>query len=258
MDIEATNYDVSADDQCPKCCTYPKLSVQVFHYVVSPRKPDSLFTMRYATKYQGLLDSNQFFFLDRGRFFISDVKLIRESGEAVGIKDSVLLPRYAGDSIRLENNFSKHDRDILQAASLGTVRTEGLFVGVKFTVGIPQSVLDEVAIDSITSGPLSVRNDTLSHDSLTGIIPIRFILRPDTLDNTPKLDFQFKAPYEISLPFAQPVAIERGYNIKLALGLNYSKLLENVDFQHDSEATIRAKIDSQLTNAFSIVSFKVE
>jgi hypothetical protein len=258
LDIEATNYDVSADDQCPKCCTYPKLSVQVLHYIVSPKKPDSLFAMRYATKYQGLLDSNEFFFLDRGRFFISNLKLVRQSGEEVGVRDSVLLPRTVGDSIRVENNFSKHDRDILQAASLGTVRTEGLFVGVKFTIGIPQLLLDEVAIDSINSGALFVRNDTLSHDSLTGVIPVRFMLRPDTLDNTPKLDFQFKEPYEISLPFAQPVAIERGYNIKVVLGLNYSVLLENVDFKNDNEATIRAKIDSQLTNAFSIVSIKVE
>lgn len=258
LNIEATNYDVSADDMCPKCCTFPKLSVLVLHYVVSPSRPDSVFAVKYATKYQGLLDSNQFFFLDRGRFFISNVKLIRSSGEEVGVKDSVLLPRIIGDSISLENNFSKHDRDILQAASLGTVRTEGMFSGVKFTLGVPQIVLDEVQIDSIKSGALFVRSDTLSYDSLTGIIPTRFIIRPDTLADTPKIDFRFKEPREITLPFAQPVAIERGFNIKLVLGFNYSILLQDVDFRNDDAATIRAKIDSQLTNAFSIVSFKLE
>ena len=258
LDIEATNYDVSADDMCPKCCTYPKLSVQVLHYVVSPANPDSVFTMKYATKYQGLLDSNQFFFLDRGRFFISNVKLIRDSGEEVGVKDSVLLPRIFGDSILVENNFSKHDRDILQAASLGIVRTVGMFSGVKFTLGVPQIVLDEVQVDSIKTGALFVRNDTLSYDSLTGIIPTRFILRPDTLADMPKIDFRFKEPREITLLFAQPVVIERGFNIKLVLGFNYSILLKDVDFKNDDAAIIRTKIDSQLTNAFSIVSFKLE
>lgn len=258
LDIEAANYDVSADNQCKACCQYPKLSVQVQHYVVSPLNPDSLFTMRYATMYQGLLDSNQFYTWERGRFFISDVKLVRVSGEEVGVQDTVILPRIQGDSVTVENNFSKHDRDIIQAATIGTMRTTGMFSAVKFTVGVPQFVLDEILVDSITSGALSVRSDTIVFDSLTGIIPMRFILKPDTLIDTQPFDFQLKTPKQISLSFAQPVSIERGYNIKLVLGLNYSKLLENVDFKLDSKAVIQSKIDSQLTNAFSIVSFKVE
>jgi hypothetical protein len=52
--------------------------------------------------------------------------------------------------------------------------------------------------------------------------------------------------------------VERGFNIKLVLGFNYSILLKEVDFKNDDAATIRTKIDSQLTNAFSIVSFKLE
>lgn len=258
LDIEASNYDVSADDQCKECCQYPKFSVQLQHYIVSPARLDSLFTMRYATKYQGLLDSNQFYTWERGRFFISDVKLVRVSGEEVGVQDSIILPKKQGDSVTVENNFSKHDRDLIQAATIGTMRTTGMFSGVKFTVGVPQYVLDEILVDSIKTSALTVRSDTIVFDSLTGIIPMRFMLKPDTLADTQLLDFQIKAPRQISLAFSQPVNVERGYNIKLVLGINYSKLLETVDFKHDTKSEIQAKIDNQLTNAFSIVSFKVE
>ncbi|MBI1227263.1 MAG: hypothetical protein GC192_18670 [Bacteroidetes bacterium] len=259
LDLDATNYDASADDQCPTCCKYPKLSLQVQHYVTPPSMPDTSYSMKYATKYQSTFDTNDFFFIDRGRFFISDVKLVRTTGEEVGVMDSVWLPTKTADSIFLENNFSKHDRDIFQAATLGTVRTVGMFSRVKFTLGLPQIVLDTVPIDSVKTGnALAVKNDTLSYDSLTGIIPNHLIFRPDTLDDTVPIDFRFYVPKQLSLDFAQPVSVERGFNIKLVIRLDYTALFRDVDFKHDTPDMMRTKIDSQLTNGFSVVSIKLE
>jgi hypothetical protein len=259
LDLEATNYDVSADDQCPDCCKFPTLSLQVQHLVSLPTLPDSLFSMKYATGYQSAYDTNDLFLIDRGRFFISDLKLVRPTGEEVGVLDSVWLPTNNGDSILVENNFSKHDRDIFQAATLGTVRTVGLFSGVKFTLGVSQKVLDEVQIDSVSTGnALAVKSDTLSYDSITGIIPNRLIVSRIIMGDTIANDFRFYEPREISLDFSQPVSIERGFNVKLVLGLNYSFLFQDIDFGNDTSDVIRAKIDSQLTNAFYIVSLKLE
>ncbi len=259
LDLDATNYDASADDLCPACCKYPKLSLQFQHLISNPVKPDSLFGVKYATKYQSLLDSNDFFFLDLGRFFASDLKLIREDGMEFGVLDSVWLPTKTMDSIFLENNFSKHDRDIFQAANLGTVKAVGLFSGVKFTLGVSQIVLDQVQIDSVKTGNvLFVKNDTLSYDSITGIIPNHLIFRPDTLEDTAPIDFRFHDPKQISLVFSQPVSIERGFNIKLVVGLNYAVLFSDIDFKNDTPDVMRTKIDNQLTNAFYVVSIKLE
>ena len=258
LDLEATNYDVGADDPCRDCCKYPKILLQVQHYVTPSSMPDTAFAMKYATKYQSPFDTNDFFFIDRGRFFISDLKLVRSTGEEIGLLDSVWLPTPTGDSIFVENNFSKHDRDIFQAATLGTVKTVGMFSGVKFTLGVSQKVLDEVQIDSVKTGALAVKNDSLSFDSLTGIIPNHLIIRPDTLDDTMPIDLHLTEPKQISLGFSQPFSVERGYNIKLTIRLNYLTLFQYVDFKHDTPSVIRAKIDSQLTNAFSVVSVKLE
>lgn len=259
LDLEATNYDASADDLCPKCCTYPKLFLKVQHSISHPIAPDSLFGVKYATHYQSLLDSNDFFILDRERFFISDLKLIRDDGTEIGVLDSVWLPTKTMDSIFVENNFTKQDRDIFQETSIGTIKTVGRFSGVKFTLGVPQAILDKVQIDSITAKTgLAVKTDTLSFDSLTGIIPNRLIFRPDTLEGTAPIEFRYHEPRQISLAFPQPVSIERGFNIKLVVDLNYSILFQDIDFKNDTPDMMRAKIDSQLTNAFYIVSLKLE
>lgn len=259
LDIEATNYDVSADDPCPTCCKYPSISLQVQHNVVLPTLPDTSFSMKYATKYQSPFDTNHFFFIDRSRFFISNLKLVRASGEEVGVTDSIWLPLTSGDSIFVENNFSKHDRDIFQAATIGTVRTVGTFSGLKFTLGLPQQIVQEVWIDTLAAGhPLAVENDSLSYDKTTGIIPNHLIIRPDTLDDTQPIDFRFKDPKQLSLDFSQPFSVERGFNIKLVVRLNYMTLFGNIDFKNDTPDVMRAKIDSQLTNAFSVVSIKLE
>lgn len=259
LDLEATNYDASADDLCPKCCTYPKLFLKIQHSISNPIKPDSLFGVKYATHYQSLLDSNDFFILDRERFFVSDLKLVRDDGAEIGVLDSVWLPTKTMDSIHVENNFTKQDRDIFQETGVGTIRTVGNFTGVKFALGVPQNILDKVQIDSIaTKTALAVKADTLSFDSLTGIIPNRLIFRPDTLESTLPVDFRFYEPRQISLAFPQPVLIERGFNIKLELGLNYSVLFQDIDFKNDTPDIMRAKIDNQLTNAFYIVSIKLD
>ncbi len=259
LDIEATNYDVSADDPCDGCCKYPSISLQVQHYVVLPNQPDTAFVLKYGTKYQSPFDTNHYFFIDRGRFFVADLHLIRASGEAVGVVDSVWLPLIIGDSVYVQNNFSKHDRDIFQAAKIGTIKTVGMFSGARFTLGLPPQILNEVEIDSVTTGhPLAVKNDTLSYDTLTGIIPLHLIFRPDSLAGTPPIDLRFYDAKQISLDFPQPLAIERGYNVKLVIRLNYMALFKDIDFQNDSPSIMQAKIDGQLTNAFSIVSVKLE
>jgi len=241
------------------CCQYPKISLQVQHYVVEPAFPDTVFSMKYGTEYQSPFDTNHFFFIDRSRFFISNLKLVRASGEEVGVTDSLWLSLTNGDSVYLENNFSKHDRDIFQPANIGTIKTAGPFSGVKFTLGLTSQLVETLDVEKVTTGhPLAVKSDTLSYDETDGFIPNHLIIRPDTMQGTPQIDFRFKAPRQISLDFSQPFSVERGFNIRLVIALNYSVLFKNIDFKNDNPATMQTKIDSQLTNAFSLLSIKLQ
>jgi hypothetical protein len=258
LDLEATNYDVSADDPCPDCCTYPTFNLLFQHQVVLATQPDTSFALKYGTKYPSPFDTNHLFYIDRGRFFVSDLKLIRESGEELGVTDSFWLPLLNGDSVYLENNFSKHDRDIFKVATIGSIRTSGLFKGVKFTLGLTPLVR-QAWVDTLTAGhPLAVENDSLSYLKNIGYLPVHLTIRRDTLPNTVPMDFVFTDERQISLSFPQTVSIEKGFKIKVTLRLDYIALFTGVDFKNDTESVIRSKIDSQLSNAFSAISLKLE
>jgi hypothetical protein len=257
LDINATNYDVSADDPCPDCCTYPSLSVLFQHFVTLATMPDTSFAMRYGTRYPSPMDTNHLFYIDRGRFFVSDLKLVRANGEELGVLDSVLLPLLGGDSIYVENNYSKHDRDIFQAAKLGTFNSSGEFTGVKFTLGLSPTIR-QVWVDTLKTTALAVENDSLSYNEMVGIMPVHLILRRDTLPDTTPIDLVFTQERQISLPFGQTVFVDKGFKVKVTLRLDYMTLFQGIDFKNDSEADIWAKIDSQLPNAFSAVSLKLE
>ncbi len=258
LDIDATTYDVSADDPCDDCCEYPVLSLLMQHHVVLATQPDTSFSMKYDSLYPSPFDPSHYFSIDRGRFFISDLKLVRENGEEIGVLDSIWLPLTSGDSIFVEDNFSKHDRDIFQAASVGTVRTSGLFSGVKFTVGLSTAVQQAWVSKIVATHPLAVKNDTLSYEKGFGIIPFNLTFRPDALPGTQPIDFRFTDPKQISLDFAQPIMVERGFNLKLTLRIDYMALFQNVDFLHHSKSIIFENIDSQIANAFSVTALKLE
>lgn len=258
LDIDATNYDVSADDPCLECCTYPTLNLIFQHQVVLATQPDTSFALKYGTRYPSPLDTNHLFYIDRARFFVSDLKLVRNDGVEFGVLDSFWLPLLNGDSIYLENNFSKHDRDIFQVAKIGNFRTSGLFTGVKFRLGLSPTVR-QAWVDTLTVGhPLAVENDSLSYLASAGYLPVHLIVRRDTLPDTSPMDFVFTEEKQISLSFPQTVSIEKGFKIKVTLRLDYMALFQTVDFLNDSEAVIKNKIDSQLSNAFSAFSLKLE
>ncbi len=257
LDINATNYDVSADDPCPDCCTYPSLSLLFQHYVTLATMPDTSFAMKYGTRYPSPMDTNHLFYIDRGRFFISNLKLVKANGEELGVLDSVWLPLVVGDSIFVENNFSKHDRDIFQAAKLGTFNAYGEFTGVKFTLGLAPTIR-QVWVDTLKTTALAVENDTLSYNETVGIMPVHLIVRRDTLPDTAPIDLVFTQERQISLPFEQTVFVDRGFKLKVTLRIDFMVLFQDIDFKNDSEADIWLKIDSQLPNAFSAVSLKLE
>ncbi|MCC6726280.1 MAG: hypothetical protein IT258_17365 [Saprospiraceae bacterium] len=258
LDIDGTNYDPSADDPCSDCCTYPSLSLLLQHHVIIPTNPDTSVAMKYGTRYPSPLDTNHLFYIDRCRFFVSDLKLVRANGEELGVLDSVWLPLLGGDSVYVENNFSKQDRDIYTAVKHGTIRTSKEFQGVKFTVGLSPTIR-QVWVDTLTAGlSLAVENDTLSYRKTEGILPFHLIIRRDTMPDSAPIDLVFKEERQISLPFPQTVFVDRGFKVKVTLRLNYMTLFKEVDFKNDSETVIWSKIDSQLANAFSVVSMVLE
>ncbi len=259
LDVRATNYDVSADDPCAdNCCVYPAVSITFQHRVVLPTEPDTAYTMRYDSIYPSPFDPTHYFSFERSRYFLTDFRLVRENGEEVSVSDSLELETLSGVSFVTKRSFAKVDRDIFQASSMGVILAGGFFTKIKFTLGL-NDLQQQTDPQSVPTGhPLSISTDTLIYEEGTGYISNRLIFRPDTLPGTDSLDFKFLTPKEVELDLGGPFEVNRGFNLKLTLLVNYMAWFEGVDMVNDSPATMQAKIDSNLTKAFSVTEIKSE
>ena len=115
----------------------------------------------------------------------------------------------------------------------------------------------------ITSGlpdghPLDTSTDSLIYEEGIGYTSNLLIVRKDTMPTTDSLVFRYFEPISIRLPFEEPLAVKRGFDIKLILQANYLEYFIGVDFQNDSFQTMKEKISNNLVNVFSVTEIKLE
>lgn len=252
MDIEATNYAVDADDACSECCTYPTLSVSVIHRADFATPVDTSFNFLYDTLYPNQVVVGDSFVIDRARFFISNIKLVRESGEEVGVIDTLELDIPSGNTMVVDDSFVKLDRDIFSARTVGTLLTTGTFTGLKFTLGLDEFLL-ETDPNSVPSGhPLSTESDVLNYDTLSGMyIPNLLIFRQDTV-SADSLFLQINEPDTVELEFATPFELSRGFDVNITLRIDYMKWFEGVDVESYPMNDISTAIRQNMKNAFTV------
>jgi hypothetical protein len=255
LDIGAVNYDVSADDPCPDCCKYPQLSITFQHQVLLP---DTTLTFKYNTSYPTPFDGSHYFSIERSRFFVSNFRLVNDKGAAFGSSDSIQLEAPAGTALTVENNFAKVDRDIFQPNVIGKFLAQGNFNQLRFTVGL-ESPLQQTNPETIPGNhALSTTSDTIMYKKGTGYIPNLLVLNRDTLPDTTPWTLWLTDPKEISLDLPKPFQLDRGFNVKITLRINYLGWFEGIDFQNDSPLTIQQKITSNLPYTFFVESIKME
>ena len=258
LNIQAANYDVSADDACADCCEFPKLTVVLLHQVVLPTLPDTFFTFKYKTKYPSPFDTTHYFEVQRSRYFLTGFRLVRENGDEVGIRDSITLEAPAGVPLTVENNFAKADRDIFQPGVINQIITSGPFRQVKFTLGLNPLLIQTDPKSIVKGHPLSTASDTLIYEEGTGYIPNQLIFCQDTFPGTDSLVFRFTTPQEVLLDLPQPFELDRGFDVKITLRINYIAWFEGIDLQNDTPLTIEQKLEDNLIRAFSVGEIKME
>lgn len=258
LSINAVNYNVSADDACGDCCTFPSLTLSMQH--IAKSSTDST-AFRYGVFYKDPIKVNSLdsFLVDRARFFISNLQLISENDEVVTVIDTLRLGFSDGTSMTIPDNFAKLDRDIFQARKVGTILSQATIKEVQFTVGLEEFLREREIISGLPSGhPLLTDNDSLIYETGIGYTSNLLIVRKDTMPTTDSLIFRYFEPQVIQLPLAAPFTIKRGFNVKLTLRANYLEYFAGVDFQNDSFQTMQEKISNNLVNVFSVTEIKVE
>lgn len=257
MDFRAVNYDVTADNACTDCCTYPVLKLVLRHQAVWPPKPDTSIVFKYNTPYISPFDELHYFSVDRFRFFISGLHLIATNGHIHVLPDSLTFTSENNQTFKTENNFVVADRDILQTATVGTFVAEGDYDKIELTVGLPQQLIKAVA-DDLPKDHALATSDTLLYDSLSGYRHgiVRFYR--DTLDATPIEEFHFAASQQLTIPLPKVLSIRPGHHVKLTLTINYLALFDGVDLVNDATETIREKVFQNFPLAIDVTDIVLE
>lgn len=249
LDIEARNFDFSADRPCPDdCCEYPQMIFDIaFRW-------DTL-TFRYNEPYN-LTDDKVMKFL-KSKFYISDINLTGESGSFT-VADRIDLDVNDGstDPVTFVDDFTLMSRDFLSFSyEIGEIQSLGTFDTLRFTVGLSE-VANQIEPTSAPAGhPLAIQPDSMWSVENNYVFN-KLVVIPDTLVDPP--DTPDTLAYDvvgdanrvkIALPFA--VNIETGRDLTIPLEIDYKKWLEGVDFESAPTLVIE-KFIQNTQQAFSI------
>jgi len=219
LNLNATNYDVTADENCTDCCTFPTLNLSLRHVI---NLVDTTVFFRYDSMYpvpENLTDS---FSIERIRYFLSDVRLVKSDGEEVRVRDSINVD-IDGQMILIEDSFVKADRDLFRTVEIGTVITQGNFNRLRFRVGL---IEDHLGIDPNSvpaESQLFVENDTLLFIDTLNIGYLSGLIVYNTPMNDPDstvVQF-FNQTEEIEVIFDEVIELDPGFDFDLTLQVDY-------------------------------------
>lgn len=228
-DVQATNYDVTADEDCEmSCCVYPTLTLQI-----SPKirqvidNVDTIIAFSYDKQYalpDNLADT---FSVQRIRAYLSDFRLISTIGDTHKISDTKTIELATGENVTLSDDFFLFDAGS-SSYELGTFNEQDIYDKVKFNVGLYSELKGVNPDETMINRLKKIAPDSLNYDDTYGYIAQRYVIfAPHTaVDSTVLSVFN---PQEIELPIT-PITFKSGYDGTLKMTMRYDKLFENVSF----------------------------
>ncbi len=255
LDVNATNFDVSADLRCADCCTYPLLRLNILHRI----KDAQLDTFYNLMIDQAItLDSIHFFTIKNIRYYISDVKLKRADGTLVGVNNEIELSITAPNSDTIpffeEDNFALISRRTPRNSNIGTLSQNGDFVGVQFKIGLAENINQTNPNLVPLTHPLHISGemyDTLSSNYIFNQIEL---FRTAEVDTTPTVVNIIGDKYMEIIDLDFPFNTDIGFNITLTIRVDYREWFKQIDIENETIEDFVTKVTAGLANSFQLVS----
>lgn len=252
-DIRATNYDVSADEDCEEeCCQFPELKIK-FDHKIQQRvgNTDTLLAFKYNTSYILPVSLTDTFSFQKIKCYFSNFRLVNMDGEEVQVtnKIAVDLEGEDPDSITITDDIILFD-----AASpnytLGNFDQPNTYQTLRFTVGLQSELLTtnpEIAPQGTVFTP-----DSINYETEFGYIPQKYVFFPEPSDTIGVIHRVFQSvPIEVS---TDAFALVTGFDATLRMTMRYDWLFENIVFGSTDLADFRQKIVTNLPNAVTLDS----
>ncbi len=249
LDVAATNFDASADQDC--CCEYPQLILDVFqHY-------DSLnFAKTENPIYPAPLNGH-LFRLKSVAFYLSDFQLV-QNGIPYTVADTVQLRTFGATNQDTVTSTFTDDFLLIRRLSLsnevGSFRQDGRFDLARFRLGLSAAAGRVIPRLAPTGHPLRTQADSLWHGPDMGYIFMQVVLTRDTASATlPDTISLSRADVgDLFLQTIAPVQHTTGYDLHLQLDADYKKLIEGVDLTVHDITAWKSRMITNLPGVFSV------
>ncbi|MBK9254426.1 MAG: hypothetical protein IPM42_02945 [Saprospiraceae bacterium] len=219
LDMEASNFDFTADDACGECCTDPVFSVSVRHltnnYLINP---DSVLFTNLGQSYKIINFS----------YYLSGFELIMDDGRKISISETIEFKSPDGNTITTPDDF-KIWRLTNPSHSLGKLREYGNVRQITFILGVKDDWLTyepvNLPLNHVLNDSLKLQrpDGTLVHQRISIVQGEEF---QDTLNLFVK-GIGGSVTYNLDTVFTKPI----GQNMNLVIKADYSKWLLNSDLQ---------------------------
>lgn len=261
LDINANNFDVTADVECIDCCNFPTLELSVLHRISDPQL-DTFYNLPLNDSIT--LDSINYFIINDLKFYLSDIQLVKSDGTAIGVTDEIqLINTSETDTIStfVEDNFALISRRSPRASSIGTIIANGDFSGIRFKVGLSETANTANPNLVPTNHPLFFDEGEMYFNADSGYV----FNRIELLENTLLVDTTIVDTTLIEIGLNEnlrnivldyPFSLSLGFNTSIILQIDYRDWFELIDFQNDSPSTIVTKIMENLPNSFDIAAIE--
>lgn len=226
LDYRALAVDLYAEQACEDCCVYPALNLrQLPARLVAGERED---ISRATAVVDGRGDTAFFTAL---QYYLHDVALEYADGTVYPLTDTFGFRQNESAELALQDRSLVRARP-LQAASIATgeLLREGTVVALRYAFGLPEDVAGADPLVQASGSPLSLTGtDTLlaarTVDSVrrlrSGYVAVR---RADGTRDSSFVTGAASVPYR--LPFPEPTAVRRSFNLNVALLLPVSPLVD--------------------------------
>lgn len=235
LDPEATNYSITADNDCVDCCTYPDLSVSIFH-----ESMDTTFSLGDTITN----DLGQEISLVDFVFLLSDFKVI-DTSEVYEVSDSVSLLSddeeliVKDDIIRVKRSSFTYE--------IGTILFDGTTEELSFIIGLSDELNENRFTEEISDHPLTTDPDSLyQSDSDTYVFQrIQVAQGVDFLDT---VIYDISTQVEVRFPVV--ITSYRGEDKAIIIEAQYDEWFAGIDFENMTKEEIELKIMQNSANLF--------
>lgn len=258
LDINASNFDVEADEPCEDCCDLPTLTIGILNRL---SEADSNRSFQIDTPYPFFGDTNKIFKINRIHFYLSDIQLITDDDKIVISQDSSEISiSNPPDTIErfIKNDIAYFQRGRIESKNLGSFSPSGSYKQVAFQFGIPDDLVNAVPQQISSAHPLGIQADSMNWEANDGYVFCRIDLVRDTsLNGTSGLDsvsvIKITNPKVLNIELDADFDLQSGFDTKISLRVNFMDWFKNInDLRTDPELTIKNAIIDNIPGSFSL------